>query len=158
MGQRAECAMGGGVAVAAHHGHARQGPALFRPDNMHDALTHIGHRVIMHAEIFGVFIQSLHLNAGFFGHLRGIVAPCGGWHVVVRHGDGFIGRVDLAARHAQAFERLRAGDLVDQMAVDIQKAGAVIGFIRDMGIPDFIIKGLGGHVSSPVHCCWYGCE
>jgi hypothetical protein len=37
-GQRAEGAMRRGVAVAADDGHARQGEALLRPDDVHDAL------------------------------------------------------------------------------------------------------------------------
>jgi hypothetical protein len=36
------------------------------------------------------------------------------------------------------------------MAVDIQQAGAVVVLLNNMGIPDFIIKRLGGHRSSPV--------
>ena len=64
-GQRAESAMGGGVAVAADDGGARQGPALFRPDDMHDALADIVHREIFDAEILGVLFQGLDLQRGF---------------------------------------------------------------------------------------------
>jgi hypothetical protein len=39
---------------------------------------------------------------------------------------------------------------VNEVAVDIQKAGAIVGFMRDMGIPDFIIERFGGHRSSPL--------
>jgi hypothetical protein len=38
-GQRAERAVGGGVAVAADHGHAGQGGAVFGADDVHDALA-----------------------------------------------------------------------------------------------------------------------
>src|SRR5690606_6817304 len=40
VSQRAESAVGGGVRVAAHHSHARQGRALLRANNVDDALTH----------------------------------------------------------------------------------------------------------------------
>jgi hypothetical protein len=45
---------------------------------------------------------------------------------VVDHGQRLFRVAHLAARHAQAFERLRAGHFMDQMAVDIEKAGAVL--------------------------------
>jgi hypothetical protein len=41
-GQGAEGAVGGRVAVAADHGHARLREALLRPDHMHDALADVG--------------------------------------------------------------------------------------------------------------------
>jgi hypothetical protein len=43
---------------------------------------------------------------------------------------------------------------VDKVAVDIQQAGAIVGFVSDVGIPDFVIKRFGGHVSSPVIVVW----
>jgi hypothetical protein len=55
---------------------------------------------------------------------------------VVGHGDGLVGRAHGAARHAQPFEGLRAGDLVHEVAVDIEQAGAVLGLVREMGVPD----------------------
>ncbi len=145
MRQRAERAVGRGMAVAANDGHAGQGPALFRANDVHDALTHVRDGIIMHAEFARIFVQRLHLNAAFFGHLHRVVAPCGGRHVVVRHGNGLVRCVDLAPRHAQAFKGLGAGHFVHQMAVDIQQAGAIIGFVRDMGVPDFVIECLGRH-------------
>ena len=141
MRQRAEGAMRGGVAVAADHGHARQGPALFGADDVDDALADVGHRVVVDAEILGVLVQRLDLDAAVFGHGRGIGAVQRGRHVVVRHGDGLFRRAHLAARHAQAFERLRAGHFMHQMAVDIQKAGAVVGLVDDMVVPDLVIEG-----------------
>ena len=43
--QRAERAVGRGVAVAAHDGHARQRAALLGPDHVDDALVRVAHRV-----------------------------------------------------------------------------------------------------------------
>ena len=40
----------------------------------------------------------------------------------------------------QAFERLRAGHFVDEVAVDIKQAGAVIGFVYQMIVPDFVVQ------------------
>ena len=152
MRQRAERAMGGGVAVAADHGHAGQRPALFGTDDMHDPLTHIGHRIIVHAKIPGVLVQRRDLDSAVLGHLcRVLAAHCGG-HVVVGNGDGLVGRAHRAPGHAQPLKGLRAGHFVHQVAVDIQKAGAVVDLVGHMGIPDLVIERLGGHWSSPSLC------
>ena len=150
MRQRAERTMGRGVAVAANNSHAGQRPALLRPHDMHDALTHVGDGVVVDAELLGVLIKRINLNAAVFGHGGGIGAVQRGRHVVIRHGDGFLGRTHGAACHAQALKGLRRGDLMDQMAVDVEKAGAVLGLMGDMCVPDFIIERFWGtHGFSP---------
>jgi len=60
--------------------------------------------------------------------------------VVVGHGERCIGAADFAAEDAQAFKRLRAGDFVDQVAVDIHQARAVVLFVDQMRFPDFIVE------------------
>ncbi len=147
VGQRAEGTMRCGVAVAANNGHAGQGPALFGTNDMHDALTHVSHRIIVDAEFLGVLVQRGHLNAAVFGHGCRIFAVQRGRHVVVRHSDGFFRRAHLAACHTQTFECLGAGDFVHKVAVDVQQAGAIIGLVYHMGVPDFVIECLrGGHI------------
>jgi hypothetical protein len=42
---------------------------------------------------------------------------------------------------------------VDKVAVDIEQAGAVVGFVGDMGIPYLVIERFGGHLSSPFGWC-----
>ena len=153
MRQRAESAVGRGVAVATDDCHAGQGPALFGADDMHDALAHVRDGVVMHAELTRVLIQRRDLNAAVFGHRGGVFAALGGRHVVIRHGDGLVRCADGAARHAQPFKGLRTGHFVDEVTVDIQQASAVIGFVDDMGVPDFIVKRLGGH-DGPLP--WFG--
>ena len=155
MGQRAKGAVCGGVAVTADHSHARQGPALFGANDMHDPLTHIGHRVIVNTEILGVLVQRGHLDGAVFGHVLGVFTARRGRHVVVRHGNGFLWCPHFAARHAQPFEGLRAGHLVHKVTVDIEQTGAVFGLMGDVGIPDFVIKRFGGHGSSPI-CRGFG--
>ena len=147
MRQRTKCAMRCGVAVAADDRHARQRPALLGADDMHDALTDIADGVVMDAEIARVLIEGCHLNAAFLGHLIGVLATCRGGHVVIRHGNGFLRRAHLAARHAQPFEGLRACDLMHEVAVDIEQAGAILGLMGEMGIPDLVVKRLAGHRS-----------
>jgi hypothetical protein len=53
------------VAVAADDGHARQGEALLRPDDVDDALALVLLGIILDAEIGGVLGQRLDLDAAF---------------------------------------------------------------------------------------------
>ena len=111
---------------------------------MHDALAHVGDRVVVDAEIARVLVQGFNLNAAVFGHCGGIGTVQRGWHVVVGHGYGFFGRAHGAVGHAQTFKGLRAGHFMHEVTVDIQKAGAIGVFLHQMGIPDFIIERFGG--------------
>ena len=136
--QRAERAVRGGVAVAADDGGAGQGKALLRADDVDDALALVELVVIFDAEFPGVLRHHPHL----FDALRiGVgLGTVGGRDVVVDHGQRLLRRVNLAARGAQAFKRLRRGHLVDQMAVDIEQAGAVFGFVHQMVVPDLVVQ------------------
>ena len=151
MGQCAKGAMGGSVAVAADNCHAGQGPTLLRADYVHNALAHVIHRVIDKPEFARVGVQSFHLDAAFlvFNALQ-TVQGCG--HVVIGHSDGFFWRAHRPAIHPQSLKGLGAGHLMDQMAVDIEQAGAIFGFMGDMRVPDFIIECFRGHVRRSF-CC-----
>jgi hypothetical protein len=128
--QRAEGAVGGGVAVAAHDGGAGQREALFRPDDVDDALALVGLGEVLDAEVGCVLCQCLDLDAAFF--FFDAVRAVGGRHVVVDHGERLSPGAHLAAGHAQAFKGLRAGDFVHQVAVDVEQAGAVF-LLREPG-------------------------
>ena len=123
MGQRAEGAMGRGVAVAADDGGAGQREALLGADDMDDALAAVELVEIFDAEILGVLRERLDLDAAF--RLGDAVAAVGGRDIVVDDGERLLGMAHLAARHAQALEGLRARHLMDEVAVDIEEAGAV---------------------------------
>lgn len=58
--QRAESTMGGGVAVAANNRHARQGEALFRANDVDDALTLVALGIIFDTEILGILRKRFH--------------------------------------------------------------------------------------------------
>ena len=142
--QRAERAMGGGVAVTADDGGAGQRKALLGADHVDDALTLVELVEIFDAEFLGVvghhphLLDALRIGIG----LRAV----GGRDVVIDDGQRLLRRVNLAAGGAQAFERLRRGHLVHQMAVDIEQAGAVIGFVHQMVVPDLVVqRGRFGH-------------
>ena len=123
--QRAQRAMRRGMAVAADDRRARQRQAEFRPDDVHDALPHIQDRDVRHAELDDVLLQRLHLDAAVFFLDVGRRARADGRDVVVRHRDGQSGRRSLRPARRKPLERLRAGDLMQQMPVDVEDAGAV---------------------------------
>src|SRR5260370_1938024 len=83
-GERAESAMRRSMAVAADDGGYRQCPALFRTDNVHDALTNVVHRQIFDAEFLGVGFQLRDLLARL--RIGNALRPILGRHIVV--GDG----------------------------------------------------------------------
>ena len=61
----------------------------------------------------------------------------------------FSGGAHLAAGHAQAFESLRAGHLVDEVAVDVDQ-GRAGRRLDDMVVPDLVIQRTRlGHEGSP---------
>jgi hypothetical protein len=136
--QRPERAVRRGVAVAAHDGGAGQGKTLLGADDVADALALVEAAVVLDAEIPGVLFH----HPDLLGRLRiriGQVAV-GGRDVVVDHGERLFRRADLAPRGAQAFERLRARHLVDEVAVDIKQAGAVGLLVDQVVVPDLVVQ------------------
>ena len=105
------------VAVAAHDRHAGQRAALLGPDHVHDALARIAHRVQRDAELGGVAAQ--HLDLLGRDRVGDRLVDVGRRDVVVLGGDGEVGPAHPAPAEAQPVERLRAGDLVDEVEVDV---------------------------------------
>ena len=58
--------------------------------------------------------------------------------VVIRHRQRRVRTAHGAAGVAQAFEGLRAGDLMDQMAVNVEEARAFLLNVDQMVLPDFV--------------------
>ena len=143
MRQRAKSAVGGGVAVAAHHGHAGQGGAVFWTNHVHDALA-LGHEgeKRRRAKLGDIGVERGNL---LFAHRVGnaVVAqfPAGGGRVVVGGGDDGTHAPDLATGFAQALKGLRAGDLVHQVAVYIEDGRAVFFGVDDVFVPNLVVQG-----------------
>ena len=124
-GQCAERAMGGGVRVAAHDGHARLGEAQHRGEGVHDALVGVAQRVQAHAEFLAVLLERGQLQrAGLVG-VR--LIDVDGRGVVVLGGNELVNVARLASGQSQAFERLRARDFVHKHQVDVQQIGCAVG-------------------------------
>ncbi len=135
-GEGSERAVGRRMAVTADDGVAGQREALFRADDVDDALADVVHIEQRYAEILAVLLQRFDLNAGLLV-LDALGTVCCR-DVVIGHGQGRLGAADGAVRVAQAFESLGAGDLMNEMAVDINESGAVLLDVHQMLIPYLI--------------------
>ena len=142
VGQRAKRAMRGGVRVAADHRHAGQGGAVFRADHMHDALAFgqegkVGGR----AKLGNVLVERDDLLlADRIGQAVIAFFPAVGGRVVVGRGDHGAHAPDLATGLAQALVGLRAGDLVREVAVDVQDRCAVFFGVHDVLVPKLVVE------------------
>jgi hypothetical protein len=60
---------------------------------------------------------------------------------VIGHRKGEVGPAHGAAGGAKPRERLRAGHFVDEVTVDVDKAGAVVAAFHDVIGPDLFVQG-----------------
>ena len=106
--------------VAADDRHARLGDAELGADDVDDALAVGAERVERDAELGAVALERLDLDAADSSSLmrRGDRRAVGR-DVVVGGGERAVRAADLAAGEPQAVEGLRAGDLVDEVQVDV---------------------------------------
>ena len=111
---------------------------LFRADDVDDALPGIFHVEKFDTEFRRIGTQGFDLEARF--RIRYAECPrlCG--DVVIRHRQSRIRPPHGTARHPQTFESLRAGDLVHEVAVDIDEAGAVLALMDKVRIPDLVVE------------------
>ena len=118
IGERAEGAVGRGVAVAADNHGARQRETLLRSDHVADALPPVQLIIIFKAEQFRILGEIGDLRRAFW--IRIGFAAVRRRHVVVDHQKRLFGCLDRKAGAPQAAERLRAVDLVHEVPVDIE--------------------------------------
>jgi len=108
---------------------------------VHDALTLVIHVEVSERVILRVLVQRLDLQPRYrIGDATGAI---GGRHIVVS--DHQIRRCapGLAVGQLQALESLRAGDFMDQMAVNVENSGAVVCGMHHVGLPEFVVESLG---------------
>jgi hypothetical protein len=135
--ERAERAVRGGMAVAAHQDHAGLADAELRADDVDDALAlvaeqHVRDAVLLHAGRVGLD------HAPDLGRRRvGRIAADGG-HVVVGRAEGALRAAHLEAALREAFARVEAA-VVHDVTVDVEQDLA--GAARDyMPVPDLLEK------------------
>ena len=140
-GQRPEGAVGSGVAVTADDGHAGLGEALLGADDVDDALADIVHGEKLDAEVAAVLFQGLDLEPRF--GVRDAGGAVAGGHVVVGHRECRPGPPHRSSGEPQPGEGLGAGDLVDQVPVDIDQGGAIVLLVDQVAVPDLVVEGAG---------------
>ena len=146
--ERAEGAVGAGVAVAADDRHARLREPELRADHVHDAAPRITQAQQLEAVLARVALQLADLPRR---RLEPDRQPAEHLGAVGRH--GVIERRDRALRspHAevarfQLGESLRRGDLVREMQVDGEHRGRLGGFGQDLvRLPDLLEQGPRAH-------------
>ena len=138
MRQGPECAMRRGVTVAADDRRSRKRETLLRPDDVDDALPLVALVEIFDAEVAGVGRQRFDLDAALL--IRNALCPVGRRDIVIDDGERLLGRANLAAGHPQTLECLRARDLVDEVAIDVEQAGAVRRLFHHVIVENLIVK------------------
>ena len=129
--------MRGGMRVATDHGHAWQGCALLRADDVNNTLTDVRHIKFGYPKVRAVFIQRLHLQTG---HRIGnaLITICG-WHVMIGYRQIPGNAPGFAASQTQAVKSLRGGHFMQQLPVYVYQTGAVIFRMDNMIIPKFVV-------------------
>ncbi|MNC39827.1 hypothetical protein D3C75_885050 [compost metagenome] len=135
--QRAKCAVGRGVGVAANNGHARQCNALLRAHYVDNTLEWVIQVIQFNAEFFAVLHQLLHLNASHFA--GGVDVFSLRRNVVVHGGKRFARLAHRALVRTQAIKRLWRCHFVNQMTVDVQQRRFIHCFVNDVGIVQLLI-------------------
>ncbi len=144
---RAERAVRRGVAVAAHDHHAGLAEAELRPDDVHDALERVAHRIEPDAEFGAIARERLDLPRG--DRIRDRPVQPRGGDVVIGGREGEVRSPHRAAGETQAVEGLRRGDLMDEMEVDVQEVRLAIGSVDDVPVPDLPREDARCHARSP---------
>ena len=146
--ERAERAVRRRVRVAADDRHARLRQPELRADHVHDALAPAAGRVERDAELVAVPLERLELLRRELVHRR-VVA---GGDVVIHRRERQVGPAHPAAGEAQALERLRRGDLVDEVQVDVEQVGQALRALHEMALPDLVEERL-THASTLARAC-----
>ncbi len=138
-GESTECAVGGGVGVAADDRHAWLGDAQLRADDVDDALIDVTERVQSDAEVLRILTQCLDLlPRGRVGDRLEDVERRG---VVILSRQCQIRTAHLTPSKPEALKCLRARDLVHEMQIDVEQVRFTFCCTYDVRVPDFLAQG-----------------
>ena len=133
--------VGGGVRIAARHGHSGLGQPQLRSDHVHDSLATTAEAVQNNAVLCTVAFQRAEhlLSQGIFE--RALLRD--GRHDVIHRGNGSFRTTHRQTLVAKRSKRLRAGDFMDQMQTHEQLRGSTGKIRHPMQIPHLVVKGAG---------------
>ena len=138
--------MRGGVGVAAHDRHAGLREAQLRADDVDDALVGVAQGVQANPELTGVLAQRVDLGAT--GDVGDGAVNVDRRSVVVLGCESQVGSAHLASGEAKTFEGLGAGDLVDQVKVDVEQVGGTVLTLGDGVVAPHFLRHCSAHCSS----------
>ena len=148
-GERADGAMGRGMAVATDDEEAGLAQPLLRPDDVHDALARIVEAEQRHAVRCRVADELLDHEAALGIRNPGDVARAG-QHIMIRRGKGALRRAQLDAALPQPVEGRRRA-VMDEVAVDVEQGLAVIPLDDAVARPDLLEHGARRLAASVIH-------
>ena len=137
-GERAECAVRAGVAVAANNRHPRLRQSQLRADDVNDALLWRVNVEERNAELAAILAKRLNLFR------RDRVADgktaIRRRHIMIRRRHRQIRSPHAATCFPQSVERLRRRDFVNEMQINVEKRRRTIARAGDVVVPEFIEK------------------
>jgi hypothetical protein len=125
--------MGRGVRIPADDRHPRLRQPQLRADDVDDPLLGAAQRVDRHAELRGVGPQGVDLCAR--DRVGDRLVDVDGRHVVILGGQREVRPTHRAPGSPKPIDRLGAGDLVDQVQVDVEQVGLPRGAAHHMRVP-----------------------
>ncbi|CAB5078246.1 unannotated protein [freshwater metagenome] len=122
--QRTESTVRRSVRVTANNRHTWLCKAELWSNNVHDSLVSIAERVETNTKLNSVIAECIDLCARHQVSDRLINIDC--WGVVIFRSDREIGTTDFATSKAQTVKRLRAGNFMQKMQIDVEQVGFAI--------------------------------
>ena len=111
---------------------------------MDNALPRICHRKLRNPELLAVPVQCLDLQP-----CNGISDPgaaIGRGYVVVCDSQVCCLAPRIACRIPQACKCLCRGHLMQELQIDVNQSGAILGFPHEVLLPEFVVKGFSSHL------------
>src|SRR6185295_14054163 len=143
--ERTERTMRCRMGVAADDRQSRQSPALLGANDVHDPLANVVHPEKFDSEFACIVFKRSH-GQGRLGVGDAEPAICRRY-VVVGHRQSELRPARPPPGFAQTLEGLGAGDLVHQMAIDIEHARLAGLFMDEVALPNLVVERLLGR------CC-----
>src|SRR6185437_224049 len=138
--QTGEGAMRAGMRIATYHRHARQRSALFRADYVDDPLAQVVHSEFGDTQFLAILVEGVDLQTRY-GVFDPMATPSRR-HIVIRYSKNRVQPPRFATSQFQPFKRLRTGNFMHQVAVDVKQrhSARFIGLFMDqMALPEFIV-------------------
>ena len=134
-GKGSKSPVGGSVGIPADDGRSREGQSLLRAHHMDNSLARISQIEQRDPKILAVLPQGFDLLGG--NRVLDRLKLVSGRDVVIRNGKSRLRNTNLSSCHPEALKRLRRGDLMNQMAIDVEDTVSIL-LVNEMGIPNFI--------------------